>query len=209
MYTIKPSFTLCCQYSWCSRSFRHTNLTNRALKSHFAALDPDDDRGLNLTRGYACEYVAWRFVTHLSGREAIDFLLFELPPAAFFAPSNDDVEASYQGRNGRCAQESATERSALLDHSEYPFPQEPGLEDTPVNAVNDAGGAKAEEENDEFASSFQNLNALEIAAVSDAKKFLSQRVVQRIIESIWRGEIIFWETLGVDSVKDARVYNKK
>lgn len=78
-----------------------------------------------------------------------------------------------------------------------------------MNAINDARGAKAEEENDDFASSFQNLNALEIAAVSDAKKFLSQRVVQRIIESIWRGDIIFWETLSVDSVKDAKVYNKK
>ncbi|TLD37817.1 hypothetical protein E2P81_ATG03492 [Venturia nashicola] len=175
-----------------------------ALKSHFAALDPDDDRGLNLTRGYACEYVAWRFVTHLSGREAIDFLLFELPPAAFSAPPNDDVEASLQ-----FSREAATESSALLNHSEHPYPQGTGLEDTPVNADNDARGAKAEEENDEFASSFQNLNALEIAAVSDAKKFLSQRVVQRIIESIWRGEIIFWETLGVDSVKDAKVYNKK
>ncbi|RDI80559.1 hypothetical protein Vi05172_g9473 [Venturia inaequalis] len=177
-----------------------------ALKSHFAALDPDDDRGLNLTRGYACEYVAWRFVTHLSGREAIDFLLFELPAASFSAPPDDDVEALYQARNNH---ESATECSALLDHSEYLVAQESRLEDTPTNADNGANGAKAGEEADEFASSFQNLNALEIAAVTDAKKFLSQRVVQRIIESIWRGEIIFWETLSVDSVKDAKVYNKK
>lgn len=174
-------------------------------------MDPDDDRGLNLTRGYACEFVAWRFVTHLSGREAIDFLLFELPPAAFVTPTADDVEASISNHshNVNYAHEFVTESSALLGHSEYPFPQEQGLEDTPVDGVDGAGGVKAEDENDDFASSFQNLNALEIAAVADAKKFLSQRVVQRIIESIWRGEIIFWETLSVDSGKDAKVYNKK
>ncbi|QDS73251.1 hypothetical protein FKW77_004162 [Venturia effusa] len=180
-----------------------------ALKSHFAALDPDDDRGLNLTRGYACEYVAWRFVTQLSGREAIDFLLFELPPTAFSAPPDDDVEASYPRHNAQFAQESATEQSALLDHCEYTSIQEPSPEHDPVNAPKDVGDAEAQEETDDFASSFQNLNALEIAAVSDAKKFLSQRVVQRIIESIWRGEIIFWETLSVDSIKNAKVYNKK
>lgn len=181
------------------------------MKSHFSALDPNDDRGLNLTRGYACEYVAWRFVTSLSGREAIDFLLFELPSAAFASPTPDDVEASLSNHSHseHSTEYPATERSTLLDHTDYPFPQDPGLEDTPRNGLNDACGAKAEEENDDFASSFQNLNALEIAAVSDAKKFLSQRVVQIIIESIWRGEIIFWETLSVDSVKDAKVYNKK
>jgi len=65
------------------------------------------------------------------------------------------------------------------------------------------------DDQDRFASSFDELNALEIAAVSGAKKFLSQRVVQKIVESIWRGDIIFWETLSVDSVKEAKVYNPK
>jgi hypothetical protein len=200
-----------CQYIWCCRCLWKTYNRYSALKSHFSALDPDDDRGLNLTRGYACEFVAWKFVTHISGREAIDFLLFELPPAAFAAPTVDDVEASISnhGHNGHHAQESDAERSALLERSEYPFDQTQGPEDTPVDGVHSVSSAKAEEENDDFASSFQNLNALEIAAVSDAKKFLSQRVVQRIIESIWRGDIIFWETLSVDSIKDAKVYNKK
>lgn len=174
-------------------------------------MDPDDDRGLNLTRGYACEFVAWRFVTHLSGREAIDFLLFELPSAAFAAPPADDVEASVSdhGHSGRHTQESISERSALLIQSEYPFPLNQRLEDTLVDGREDAIDAKADDEDNAFASSFQNLNALEVAAVSDAKKFLSQRVIQRIIESIWRGEIIFWETLSVDSTKDAKIYNKK
>ena len=37
---------------------------------------------------------------------------------------------------------------------------------------------------------FVGLNALEIAAVVDAKKFLSQSVVQSIVNSIWYIQII-------------------
>ncbi|KAJ9669477.1 hypothetical protein H2201_000344 [Coniosporium apollinis] len=41
-------------------------------------------------------------------------------------------------------------------------------------------------EEDSFAASFESLNALEIAAVCGAKKFLSQRVIQKMINGIWR-----------------------
>lgn len=40
---------------------------------------------------------------------------------------------------------------------------------------------------------FVTLNALEIAAVADAKRFLSQHVVQKIITGIWDGDIVFWD----------------
>jgi hypothetical protein len=40
---------------------------------------------------------------------------------------------------------------------------------------------------------FVTLNALEIAAVADAKRFLSQHVVQKIVTGIWNGDIIFWD----------------
>lgn len=40
---------------------------------------------------------------------------------------------------------------------------------------------------------FVTLNALEIAAVADAKRFLSQHVVQKIITGIWNGDIVFWD----------------
>lgn len=53
------------------------------------------------------------------------------------------------------------------------------------------------------------LNALEIAAVANAKKFLGQRLVQKVVEDIWDGNIIFWETMSVNAVKKARVYNKR
>lgn len=57
-------------------------------------------------------------------------------------------------------------------------------------------------------SQCENLSALEIAAVSGAKKFLSQRAVQKIINGLWCGDIVFWETLSVDSNKKPRKYNR-
>jgi hypothetical protein len=61
----------------------------------------------------------------------------------------------------------------------------------------------------EFAIYFDRLNALEIGVVSNSKKFLSQRVVQKLVGKIWQGDIVFWETLSVNSVKKAMPYNKK
>ncbi|KAL2051707.1 hypothetical protein ABVK25_008121 [Lepraria finkii] len=63
-------------------------------------------------------------------------------------------------------------------------------------------------EDDKPLSSFIGLNALEIAAVLDAKQFLSQRVVQKVVDDIWNGRIMFWESLSVHSKKKAKIYNK-
>lgn len=64
-----------------------------------------------------------------------------------------------------------------------------------------------EQLDDDPTSSFIHLNALEIAAIADAKRFLSQHVVQKIITGIWNGEIIFWDRLTVHSEKKPRFYN--
>jgi hypothetical protein len=53
------------------------------------------------------------------------------------------------------------------------------------------------------------LNALEIAAVAQAKRFLAQRSVQNIIASIWRGDIIFWNSLNVATRKRPQRYNPR
>ena len=50
---------------------------------------------------------------------------------------------------------------------------------------------------------------MEIAAVANAKKFMSQKPVQKIVEDIWNGDVIFWEALSTHSVKKARPYNKR
>lgn len=58
-------------------------------------------------------------------------------------------------------------------------------------------------------SRFFGLNALEIAAIAEAKKFLSQRVVQRVVTDIWNGEIVFWDSLTVHSTKKPHIFNRK
>lgn len=59
----------------------------------------------------------------------------------------------------------------------------------------------------EQVSFFMGLSALEIATIVHSKKFLSQRVVQRVIDDIWNGEIIFWDSLSVHARKKPRLFN--
>lgn len=56
-------------------------------------------------------------------------------------------------------------------------------------------------------AAFEGLNALEIAAIANAKRFLSQHIVQKIITGIWNGDIIFWDTLSIDATKKPRFYD--
>lgn len=69
----------------------------------------------------------------------------------------------------------------------------------------------SEEDDDEEdpTSSFNGLNALEIAAVADCKKFLSQKIVQKIITGIWDGDITFFQTLSENSSKKPQFYNRR
>ncbi|RMZ76741.1 hypothetical protein DV737_g4706, partial [Chaetothyriales sp. CBS 132003] len=60
---------------------------------------------------------------------------------------------------------------------------------------------------DGLAQSLAGMNALEIAAIADAKKFLSQRPVQAVVRDIWNGHVIFWQSLSVHAVKKARIFN--
>ncbi|KAK4574848.1 hypothetical protein LTR86_001690 [Recurvomyces mirabilis] len=166
----------------------HPALVNAllALKWHFAAVEASDDRGISQTRSLACELVAWRFVTHLAENEAIEALCFDLPPVGKRAQRNGLIEAD-------------SEIAPLLDGGSFE-PDQSFADEDPEGASPDEATS--------FAAVFAGLNALEIAAVSEAKKFLSQKSIQRIIDGIWNGEIIFWETLGQHSTKQAKVYNE-
>jgi hypothetical protein len=97
--------------------------------------------------------------------------------------------------------------------SEYNQSQSPLLGDdhAELNRSGDLDESRSSflDSNGDFVTSFDNLNALEVAAVTNAKRFLAQRVVQRVIESIWKGDIVFWETLELGSEKGAYIYNKK
>jgi hypothetical protein len=70
-------------------------------------------------------------------------------------------------------------------------------------------GDDSDDDDDDPTAPFVNLNALEIAAIADAKRFLSQTVVQKIVTGIWNGDIIFWDHLSVYATKQPRLYNPK
>lgn len=175
----------------------------RALKWHYDA--DKENQTLSEARSSACEIVAWRFLTRLSEREAVSYCLYEIPcthsghtsprqdpeaageatPLLRRATHADDGEDEHTHRPAG----SSSKRSQLLNSVSR------------LTNLSDAGN-----EQDPTAS-FKNLNALEIAAIANAKRFLSQHVVQKIITGIWNGDIVFWDSLSVHSTKQPRFYN--
>ena len=104
-----------------------------------------DDRGINESRGYACEIVAWRFVAHLSESETLDYLLHGLDsPRKLGHGLGSDLSNSNDEPN---------ETTGLLDGN---------LDEGYVHhQPNESGDSN---ERDPTAR-FIGLNALEIAAV--------------------------------------------
>lgn len=167
------------------------------LKWHFASAE-QDDRGINESRGYACEIVAWRFLTHLSEHELIDYLLHELPSLSRDAGSYQR-EPFVNDEEQLLPDEETAMRASLLRSGAS----------SPEGSQAQSSNKNASKPDDDPMSSFVGLNALEIAAIADAKKFLSQRVVQKVVTDIWNGDIVFWESLSVHSKKEAKLYNKR
>ncbi|KAK7427482.1 hypothetical protein QQZ08_006088 [Neonectria magnoliae] len=181
-----------------------------ALKWHYAA--DSEHRGLGEARSSACEIVAWRFLTRLSEREAVDYCLYEIPDLQ----ADDEIE---QATNGDIDEE-AGETSPLISHIRSngnrrrgPGPAGSSMKRTQLlsSLSRLTMTMDSEEENDEPdpTGPFKNLNALEIAAIADAKRFLSQHIVQKIITAIWSGDLVFWDSLSVHSTKKPRFYNAR
>ncbi|KAI0970372.1 ion transporter [Xylaria arbuscula] len=187
-----------------------------ALKWHYGSIS--DGRGLSDARANACEIVAWRFLTRLSEREVVDFCLYEIPD-----PCDEDNTAVDE----ECAVENESdEHTALLggaNLSSEPHHRSDRLNDVRRHSMRRRSqlfesvskltmsrhATEMEEEGPEGdpTAPFIHLNALEIAAIADAKRFLSQHIVQQIITGIWNGEIIFWDKLSAKSRKKPCFYN--
>ncbi|KAL2190432.1 hypothetical protein L209DRAFT_750517 [Thermothelomyces heterothallicus CBS 203.75] len=190
------------------RNCTHPAIVNAllALKWHYGAIS--EDKGLNEARANGCEIVAWRFLTHLSEREAVDYCLYEIPD-----PKDADVSPSDE-------ETAVDEHSALLgqawhgtaNSARQAFAQPASLKRNMLLqsisrlTMSMTADDEDDEDEDDPTAHFTNLNALEIAAIADAKRFLSQNVVQKIITGIWNGDIIFWDSLSVYSVKKPRFY---
>lgn len=152
-------------------------------------------------------------MTRRPQHELIDYLLSEIPGSSDGPEHSSDVEAS--DITGGGAEESfnpdvVDERTTLLWDRRLSPKTRPKLRTT--NLQNESSEARNEvrySTDEDLTLSFVGSNALEIAAIGSAKSFLSQRVVQKIVDGIWSGDIVFWESLSLYSKKKAHVYNKR
>ncbi|CAD0094975.1 unnamed protein product, partial [Aureobasidium vineae] len=174
------------------------------LDSHFVTLEADEEQGIHAARGFACEAVATRFIIGLADREIIDSLLYELD-----IPDNSETDTQVVNENQPELLSPATEQSPLLPQSSLrsrgSYRSRITIPESYDGVAEDSSAAT----NAELAEQFDGLNALEIAAVSGAKKFLCQKQVQRIINAIWTGDIMFWNKLSADAQKKAQIYQRK
>lgn len=145
-------------------------------------------------------------MSRISERDAVDFCLYELPREHPRPPQAVDVPADA----------NPTEHSSLLPQFRAQDPlvsTRPGSKRTELlRSVSTLGAVISEMDgghDEEDPMSFTGLNGLEIAAVADCKKFLSQKIVQKVVTGIWRGDIVFWESISPSSKKKAQFYNKR
>lgn len=177
----------------------------RILKWHFDSFE-EENPALNESRGFACEIVAWRFLAPLSEHDLIEYLLHDLSASHQEPERSLDEEAS----SGNVASTSTSRALQIDEHSplvcERRFSRvqlstqeqsRPLADESLALAGNDLGAA------------FVGLNALEVAAVAKAKKFLSQQVVQKVVNNIWSGDIVFWDALNIHTKKKAQLYNHR
>ncbi|KAE8147276.1 hypothetical protein BDV25DRAFT_160728 [Aspergillus avenaceus] len=178
--------------------------------------EADYDWGVNESRGYACEYVAWQFVCHLHQRETIEYLLEELTWTTQKATNLTQAERGTSGfmstTGNQRAQEQDERAPLLMSSSSSLYRFFGGTRRVGSSLEEDSHGSQNVSHDAyelERFSLFFGLNALEIATIAHAKKFLGQKVVQRVIDQIWKGEIVFWDTLSVHSTKKPHFFNKR
>lgn len=141
-----------------------------------------------------------RFISHLTYRETIDYLCTDLPTHfGGSSPENGDLEAAEPDED---LEHAGNEQAPLLESPNRPSHR---MDDS---FYDELPHHYADSDQADFASTFANLSALEIAAVANAKKFLSQRSIQHVIDGIWKGDVVFWNEVSTHSRKHAQVYRK-
>lgn len=192
------------------------DLTNcRILKWQFCNQE-DGYWGLNESRGFACEFVAWQFLTCLNPRDIIEYMLDELPDTWTLPTSEVGIqsyaEEPFSTQKADSSQDDY-ECRPLLYHAR-PFSRLFGygtrtVKNSQRSSYNTGANPSGSEfESDEYGI-FAGFNALEIAIIANAKKFVSQTVVQKVVNGMWTGEIILWDTLSVHSKRKAQLFHKR
>ena len=146
----------------------------------------------------------------------IENLLVELPAKEENPSSHDiDTEAGIAGRaaNIKIHSGGVNEQTPLLDQegNHRPRLQPPSRQKDQQSATSYHSGSDESQSSDTDVetATFEGLNALEIAAIADAKKFLSQKVVQKVVNAIWNGDVVFWDKLSLHAQKRPQIYNPR
>lgn len=171
--------------------------------------------------------MAWRFLTHLSEREAVQYCLYEIPDPEDDGRGNSDNDPAGGNGRGRLPHDEENggghpdETTTLLPQtptsvSSRRIPPRPGSSAKKYQLLQSLSrltmtmgredGDDDDEDDEDPTRAFISLNALEIAAIANAKRFLSQDIVQKIVTGVWNGDIIFWDELSIHTVKKPRFY---
>ena len=173
-----------------SEDCHHPAIVTGLLASRYLFVSADnDDSGLSESRGLACELVAWQFLTFLSEKELIEYLLYELPqsPHEIEHPDTQSLRES-EGVLPSVSQQADESTSLLQQEGDANYNNlHPPKRDVPSSSsetrMDEPTPSRLSGEDP--AESLAGMNALEIAAVANAKKFMSQKPVQKIVEDIW------------------------
>lgn len=149
--------------------------------------------------------MAWQFLCHLNQRETIEFLLEKLPLPRRGSANVTQAERMDLGLEGPGSHETTPLMSGVRTTSSR---WRLGRNQSPQGGIGSQSINNEGHERSQY-SRFAGLNALEIAAIAQAKRFLSQHVVQRVVNDIWTGEIVFWDSLTVHSTKKPHIFNRK
>ncbi|KAK5079196.1 hypothetical protein LTR64_002383 [Lithohypha guttulata] len=188
---------------------RYPAIIAALLAARYSFGNISEDPRLAESRALACELVAFDLVLTLSEKELIDQLLYELP-----VTSEDDEIVGLGIGVTTPNNHTNNESSPLLEnqrHKIHPSPLRPPQRPSRVSTLssNSILTPKIGADQDDLADEMAGLNALEIAAVANCKKFMSQKPVQAVVEDIWNGNIIFWDSLSTNAKKSAKIYNKR
>ena len=144
---------------------------NRWCRTYFASHSTDEDRyGINNARSLTCEVVAVECIGYLNEHDIVQYLTFEIPGRGQSGHESDRgpdvVDEASELLGNSVGNRSTTHASGS---STPGGGSGSGVEGDPAQAI---------------ASAYGGLNALEIAIVAEAKHFLSQKSVQRVVDGM-------------------------
>lgn len=156
---------------------------NRWCRIDFVSHTADEDRhGLNNARALACEVVAIDCVGYLSEHDVVQYLGFEIPEKieeSLRRTSTASETTNLLAEQNISRNNNNSNRNNNLRHGGNSSASASGL--TTPNALEDG---EEDDADAKIVAAYGGLNALEIAIVAEAKYFLSQKSVQRVVDGM-------------------------